>query len=99
VAQAGAWNYAFVYELVGRWFPELAAQARDISRSEARAYLADSYLKSVGAATEAQLCRLFGWRADEVRRTCEKLAGRGQIAPGERPGDSPEAIWVTAALL
>ena len=99
VAEAGAWNYAFIYELVGRWFPELPAQAQGISRGEARAYLANCYLKSVGAATEAQLSRLFGWRADEVHRTCEKLAARGQIAPGEMAGEPPGAMWVTAALL
>jgi hypothetical protein len=91
VAEAGAWNYAFVYEL--------PAQARGISRGEARAYLADSYLKSVGAATEAQLCRLFGWRADEVQRTCEKLASRGQMKLGEMAGEAREALWVTAGLL
>ena len=99
VAEAGAWKYAFIYELVGRWYPELPAQARDISRSEARAYLADSYLKSVGAATEAQLCRLFGWRGDEVHRTCEKLAAQGQIGPGEMTGDISGTMWVTSALL
>ncbi len=99
VAEAGAWNYAFIYELVGRWYPELPAQARGISRGEARTYLVDCYLKSVGAATEAQLGRLFGWRADEVRRTCEKLAARGEIAPGEMAGGPPGTMWVTAALL
>ena len=99
VAEAGAWNYAFVYELVGRWFPELPAQARGISRGEARGYLADNYLKSVGAATEAQLCRLFGWRADEAHRACEKLATQGQIGQGEMAGDRTETIWVTLALL
>ncbi len=99
VAEAGAWNYAFIYELVGRWYPELPAQARGISRGEARTYLVDCYLKSVGAATEAQLGRLFGWRADEVHRTCEKLASRSEIAPGEMAGGPPGAMWVTAALL
>jgi hypothetical protein len=98
VAPAGAWKYAFVYELVGRWFPELPGQARGISRGEARAHLADGYLKSVGAATEAQLCRLFGWRADEVRRACEKLAAQGRIVPGEVAGGVSGPVWVTPAV-
>ena len=99
VAQAGAWNYAFVYELVGRWFPDLPAQARSISRSEARAYLADCYLKSVGAAAEAQVGRLFGWRADETHRTCERLFAKRQIVPAEVAGDAPGPVWVTPTLL
>jgi hypothetical protein len=97
VAQAGAWKYAFVYELVSRWFPELPTQARDISRGEARAYLVDRFLESVGAAPEAQLGRLFGWRTDEVRRVCEKLAAQGQIRQGELGRAAPEPVWVTQA--
>jgi len=99
VAQAGAWKYAFVYELVGRWFPELPEQARGIGRSEARAYLAETYLKSVGAAAEAQICRLFGWRVDEAHRTCEKLAARGRIGLGQIARDVPGSLWITADLL
>jgi hypothetical protein len=99
VAPAGAWKYAFVYELVGRWFSDLPGQARDISRGEARVNLADGYLKSVGAATEAQLGRLFGWRTDEVRHACEKLAAQGHIGPGELGGAAPQQVWVTQALL
>jgi hypothetical protein len=36
VAEAGAWNYAFTYEIVQRYYPELPQQARGIQRSEAR---------------------------------------------------------------
>jgi hypothetical protein len=39
VAQAGAWDYAFVYELLPRWFPEIPEQARSIGRREARRVL------------------------------------------------------------
>ena len=99
VAEAGAWNYAFVYELVGRWFPELSTQARGISRGGARAYLADCYLRSVGAAAEAQISRLFGWRADEAHRACERLLAKGQIVPGEMGRDAPGPLWVTRDLL
>ncbi len=99
VAEAGAWKYAYVYELVGRWFPELAAQARPIGRGEARAYLAGVYLEAVGAATEGQMSRLFGWRADEVRRAVEKLAAQGKAQPIEPLGDTAGAWWASAGLL
>ena len=39
VAQAGAWNYAFVYEILQRHFPDLPEQAREIDRGEARRVL------------------------------------------------------------
>src|SRR5713226_6642656 len=41
VAEAGRWNYAFIYELVDRWFPEVVEQARSVGRGEARAKLLD----------------------------------------------------------
>ena len=93
VAEAGAWKYAYVYELVGRWFPELAAQARAIGLGEARAHLAELYLQSVGAATEMQVARLFGWRADEARRAFDKLAAQGRAVEVEKVGETPGPGW------
>jgi hypothetical protein len=93
VANAGAWHYSFIYEVVDRWFPDLSAQARSIGRSEARIHLTDLYLKSVGAATETQIAKLFSWRPQEVRRACEDLLSRSlarQVEGG--------AGWATAAL-
>jgi hypothetical protein len=39
IAEAGAWNYAFVYEILQRHFPELPERARSIGRGEARRVL------------------------------------------------------------
>ena len=36
VAEAGAWNYAFIYDLVPRHYPDLIEQAHPISEWEAR---------------------------------------------------------------
>ncbi len=36
VAKAGAWRYAFVYEIVSRWFPDLPARAREVTRAAKR---------------------------------------------------------------
>src|SRR3990172_1647018 len=37
VAQAGAWNYSFIYEIAARYYPDLPEQARHIGEAEARA--------------------------------------------------------------
>lgn len=78
VAEAGSWNYAFVYELVDRWFPDLSAQAQRIGRVAARAHLAGLYLESVGATNEAELARLFGWKTAEVAKALAILRDRGR---------------------
>lgn len=84
VAQAGAWRYAFVYDLLPRWFPEIPRQARPIGRGEAERHLLRRYLKNVVAATPAQATRLFGWTTPEVERAAAKLEEAGEIELGVR---------------
>jgi hypothetical protein len=98
VAQAGAWRYAFIYELVGRWLPDLAAEARPIGRGEARAHLADLYLKSVGAATPAHMSKLFGWKVEEAQRACALLQHKRKARRAERVGAETGEWWVSAGL-
>lgn len=97
-AEAGAWKYAFVYECVHRWYPDLAERARPIRQAEARARLAELYLRSVGAAEERGLARLFGWPAREIGQAVDALVqagvAHGGLAVAERPG-----AWVALAEL
>ena len=43
VAEAGAWRYAFIYDIVPRHMPELVERARSIGEAEARSRLAQLY--------------------------------------------------------
>jgi len=73
VAEAGAWHYAFIYELLDRWLPQIARQARRIPRTQAQERLAGLYLDSVGAAVPKAWARLFGWKLEEVEKTLTVL--------------------------
>ena len=98
VAEAGAWRYAFIYELVDRYFPALAGQARAISRGEARAHLGDLYLRSVGVATENQIGQLFRWKPDETSQAVEALLKKRRACRVEKvAGQSGE--WRATARL
>ncbi|NIO69171.1 MAG: hypothetical protein GTN71_09090, partial [Anaerolineae bacterium] len=44
VARAGAWHYAFIYEIVSRWYPDLPERARPIRGDQARRTLLATYL-------------------------------------------------------
>ena len=79
IAQAGAWNYAFVYELTHRFFPDLIADAGPISEFDARRKLTLRYLRSLGAAVEKDITRMFGWRPIDVAHTLETLAADKKI--------------------
>jgi hypothetical protein len=98
VAEAGAWRYAFIYELVDRFFPDLAERARPIGRADARAHLAGLYLKSVGAAAEADLTRLFQWRPEETRRACEALIEKRRAYRAEKVAGRRGAWLATTEL-
>ena len=93
VVEAGAWHYAFVYELVDRWFPAIARQARRIPRAMAQRHLAEQYLGSVGAAPAAALRGLFRWPQQEVDAALCALETSGSAIRLD------DGSWATARLL
>jgi hypothetical protein len=85
VAKAGAWKYAFIYEIVSRHFPELPEQARFIGEAEARRKLLELYFESVGAAQERDVHKLFGWQKDLTARAISALVEKGKLVSLEHP--------------
>jgi hypothetical protein len=82
VAEAGAWNYAFLYELLPRWFPNVPEQAREIGRGEARRALVQRYIDNVVAADRAMIAKVFHvlrWTRRELDRTIAALLDDGTI--------------------
>jgi Winged helix DNA-binding domain len=90
VAEAGAWRYAFIYDLVPRHMPELVEKARSIGEAEARSKLALHYIRSVGAATPRDFHRLFGWPPELLNRTIQALIKRRQVVHANHPQKSGE---------
>ena len=85
VAEAGAWKYSFIYEIVTRHFPDLSEQARKISEREARAKLVELYFESVGAAQESDVNKLFGWKKELTARTIAGLIEKRTLIESEHP--------------
>jgi len=82
VAEAGAWNYAFIYELFQRWFPDVPKQARAIGRREAQQVLVQRYLDNVVAADRRMIGKvfhIFRWTPRELERTIAALQEEGAI--------------------
>jgi hypothetical protein len=79
VTQAGAWHYAYAYDVVHRAYPELLEQARFIGELDARQRLVALYFRSVGGAQVREVIKLFGWNPPEAAQTLERLAQRGEI--------------------
>ena len=82
IAEAGAWKYAFRYEITARHMPELPEKARSIGEAQARRKLVELYLSSVGAAQIRDVARLFGWPPELTQRTVTWLAQNGFLNEG-----------------
>jgi len=97
VAQAGAWNYAFIYEILQRHFPDLPEQARPIERGEARRVLVQRYLNNVVAADRTMIAKVFHvlkWTPAELDRAIAALVEENAVREVEIE-DSKELCLVS----
>lgn len=93
VAEAGAWRYAFVYDIVQRHYPDLPSQAQQIGRSEARRKLVSRYVHNVIAADRAMIARVFHvlrWTPTELDRTLDAVLKAGSIRVVQVDGGTGE---------
>jgi len=97
VAQAGAWKYSFIYEIVTRHYPQIPEQARKIGEREARTKLVELYFESVGAAQEGDVSKLFGWKKDLITRTMTGLVAKRVLVESEHP--KQKGKWYALAKL
>jgi winged helix DNA-binding protein len=95
VAKAGAWKYAFIYEIVTRHYPDLPEKARFINEAEARRKLVELYFESVGAAQERDIQKLFGWPGELTKRTIAALREKGQLIEVDHPAQKGEWMALT----
>jgi hypothetical protein len=81
VSDAGAWRYAFIYDLTHHHYPDIVEKARFISEREARKRLSELYFYSVGAAKMSDLTKLFGWEKDDSEKAVRALVETGIVIP------------------
>jgi hypothetical protein len=79
IAEAGAWRYAFIYEILPRWFPDIPKQAQQIERGKAHQAILNTYLHNVLAAPLEEAARALRWPIPLARATAEALAAQGAI--------------------
>ena len=99
MAPVGAWKYAFIYQIVARHYPEVIEQAHPITESDARRNLASAYLKSVGAARQADVARMFGWPAPLAEKTMHKLVDSGELVAEVKLEDAPGVYFALPQLI
>ena len=95
VAEAGAWRYAFIYDLLWRWLPDVPKQAQAISRPEARVNILARHLRNVIYVTPKEISRMFGWTKVEVEATIATLVAGAHAVTGNVGKGLPSAavVW------
>jgi hypothetical protein len=99
VTEAGAWNYAFIYDIVPRHYPDLPDEARQISESEARLKLTELYFRSLGASPAKELGKVFGWRKAQLRAVLQQAEQAGWVRSGIMRESSSEELITLSELL
>lgn len=82
VCEAGAWRYAFLYDIVPHHFPQLIGQAGAIAEPQARRWILERYFNAVGAIEKREIVKVFGWRLDALERTLKKMIADGFLDGG-----------------
>jgi hypothetical protein len=99
IARVGGWRYSFIYNLIHRYYPDLPAEAKPITRREARRGLVSLYFDSVGAAREADVRKLFQWPKRDIESTLSALVGSGELVEGCRLEGKEDLHFALASLV
>ena len=97
VAEAGAWKYAFIYQITARHYPDLSEQARRLGESQARTKLLELFFQSTGAAQVREVNKLFGWGPELTSRALTRLIENGKLMVTGYPKQKGE--WIALANL
>lgn len=98
VAEVGSWNYAFIYDLTHKHFPDLIGKAGKIGENEARYRLTTLYLASIGAFHRKDLYRLFRWTPPILDRALSRLIENNQAEQATLPDDNEPWYTINSLL-
>lgn len=98
ISEAGAWRYAFIYDIVARHNPELPERARFIDENSARSHLCELYIRSIGAAHINDIEKLFHWGKIHTLRTIDQLKKESLVVSDCQYEDG-SADWIAHSTL
>jgi hypothetical protein len=99
VVEAGAWNYAFVYDLTHRYLPDLPEKARFITENHAMEQLLIMFFSSLGAASSKQINSLFRWDPNLLQPMLDRMVKSGILRDNIHLEDSAESFYCLTAHL
>ncbi|MBP8858228.1 MAG: hypothetical protein KBG60_09400, partial [Anaerolineaceae bacterium] len=98
-SDAGAWHYCHVYDITPRFYPDLQERSRPVDEKEARMMILRKYFDSVGAASNHEVQRLFGWLPEIIAETLDTLTIAGDLTQYNDLEFDRDPVWVITKLL
>ncbi|HYP41101.1 MAG TPA: crosslink repair DNA glycosylase YcaQ family protein [Chloroflexia bacterium] len=105
ISDSNRWKYCYIYDLLLRWAPNLADEARQYNSRAAMRYLIERYLHTSVGAPSHIFPRLFGWDPGVTERVAEEMLQEGTLlairvlgGPGLTPRSKPSPageVWLT----
>ena len=77
IAEAGRWNYAFIFDILPRYYSTLVDQAKQIADREAERKILQAYLFSLGAVNFSRTVSLLRWQTKRVVKRYAEMAEEG----------------------
>ena len=99
VSEAGAWNYAFIYDIVPRHFPDIPEHARKITESKVRLKLTELYFRSVGASSLREFGKVFGWGKVQQAKAIQQAVETGVVRTGLSTKDSNDELIILTEII
>lgn len=99
VSEAGAWKYAFVYDLTHRYLPELLEEARFISESRAMEQLLTHFFRSLGAASLKQVSSLFRWDTVQTKNALTRMVDAKLLLDGYHIESKSEPVYLLSEIV
>jgi hypothetical protein len=99
VVDAGSWHYSFAYDIVARYEPSIAENARYLGELDARQKILELYFRSLGAARRRDLDKLLGWKPYDMQQALTRLTQLGRIQKITDEDDMPGEWMVLNDLL
>lgn len=101
VADAGAWHYSFIYDILQRHFPKVPEKARSIGRMQAQELLIARYLHNAVAVDRGMVQKIFytmKWTPREIEHIIDRMCDQRTIVEMDVAGcDRP--LLVSASSL
>ena len=94
ISRAGAWNYAYTYDITARHLPELIDQTRFIDDDQARKAILTAYITTMGCCDKSSIRKLFSWDDEYTAKILNLLELDCVIQKAYLNPEDKKEIWV-----